>query len=68
MSEWSEWIEHDGAGVPDRILGVLTQAYGEAFDGFRFDGEGVIVNRDDDICRAWDWSFFRRKSPVNAWR
>lgn len=41
--EWGDWIEHDGAGVPDDVIGAWAQVEMRTYQGDLAVNEGIMT-------------------------
>jgi hypothetical protein len=60
LIEWTEWLGHDGKGLPEALLGKTIMVAGSAHDGLSLLPERFLVVTSDYAASSdadlWDWS------------
>lgn len=62
---WSEWLPHDGSGLPDGLYGktVEVRTTGPC-TGNATDGTSALGIAGVTLIRSWHWTAERRALPV----
>ena len=60
--EWGPWIEHDGRGHPESLIGSYVMAVLQTHTGNYRTFEGRSFGACCVASKAWDWSFFGKSS------
>lgn len=59
LRHWSDWIDHDGAGLPTRFTGRRVWIAGLMHDRTLLQRQDVLLNDDylaSKCSHLWDWS------------
>ncbi|MDO9006333.1 MAG: hypothetical protein Q7V20_23055 [Aquabacterium sp.] len=60
LIEWTEWLPHDGRGLPAALIGQRIMVAGLAHDGFHALPERFLTvttaYASSEAAAVWDWS------------
>ncbi len=62
-NEWGPWVEHDGIGFPPSLYGAGLEIIAISATRTLQRQQGRAITKPHDCLLAWDWSFYRKRSP-----